>query len=286
VRFEPRVPAFKQAIFIANIFPRVGAGVRVTKSMGSRLDEWIYWCSFTFTLTSDSLQSLTVHDLLHSLLDHKRLPFYYDERRIPAHTLNCFERWLSLESTLIHFWRQSQSNNYFRTGGLPPISSSWGQAPWDSGPQFFQLNTCFHSLYVTSSLTRGWVSRLQLQLALASAVIPRSESRETHDRILLSQIRDSPNLEGQVPIFISSRNRVAKLYPQALGSLLVTSYDSQGYGGGIRPRLHTGLTSESESESYVTTDGQPASLSWNKAPSWAYDQIFIIVWQSRSHFFS
>jgi hypothetical protein len=26
--------------------------------------------------------------------------------------------------------------------------------------------------------------------------------------------------------------------------------------------------SESESESYVTTDGQPASLSWNKAPIW------------------
>jgi hypothetical protein len=32
---------------------------------------------------------------------------------------------------------------------------------------------------------------------------------------------------------------------------------------------------ESESESYVTTDDQLASLSWNKAPSGAYDQIFI-----------
>jgi hypothetical protein len=26
--------------------------------------------------------------------------------------------------------------------------------------------------------------------------------------------------------------------PQALGSLFVASYDSQGYGGGIRTRLH------------------------------------------------
>jgi hypothetical protein len=34
---------------------------------------------------------------------------------------------------------------------------------------------------------------------------------------------------------------------------------------------------ESEPESYVTTDGQTASLSWNKAPFWGYDQIFIIV---------
>jgi hypothetical protein len=37
-------------------------------------------------------------------------------------------------------------------------------------------------------------------------------------------------------------NRVAQLYPQALDSLFVASYDSQGYDGSIRPRLHTGLT--------------------------------------------
>jgi hypothetical protein len=65
---------------------------------------------------------------------------------------------------------------------------------------------------------RGWVCHLQLLLSLASAVILRSESRMTHDHILLSQIRDSPNLEGQVPLFISPRNRVAQLYPQALGT--------------------------------------------------------------------
>jgi hypothetical protein len=34
-------------------------------------------------------------------------------------------------------------------------------------------------------------------LVLASAVILRSEPRGTHDHILLSQIRDSPNLKGQ-----------------------------------------------------------------------------------------
>jgi hypothetical protein len=33
---------------------------------------------------------------------------------------------------------------------------------------------------------------------------------------------------------------VAQLYPRALGSLFITSYDSQGYGGGILIRLHTG----------------------------------------------
>jgi hypothetical protein len=36
---------------------------------------------------------------------------------------------------------------------------------------FFQRNSRGYSLYVTSSLTRGWVCRLQLLLALASVVV-------------------------------------------------------------------------------------------------------------------
>jgi hypothetical protein len=64
------------------------------------------------------------------------------------------------------------------------------------------------------SLTRGRVCCLQMLLALGSTVILGSESRGTRYHILLSQIRDFP---------------------------FVASYDSQGYGGGIRPRLHTVL---------------------------------------------
>jgi hypothetical protein len=65
-----------------------------------------------------------------------------------------------------------------------------------------------------------WValSDERLLLALTSAVILGSESCGDHDHILLFQIRDSPNLDGQVPLIISTRNRVAQLYPQALGS--------------------------------------------------------------------
>jgi hypothetical protein len=90
------------------------------------------------------------------------------------------------------------------------------------------------------SLRRGRVCSLQLLLALASAVILGSDSHGTHDHFILSHIRDSHDLAGQVPVFVSPRNRAAHLYPQALGSLFVASYDSQGYGGGIRTRLHTG----------------------------------------------
>jgi hypothetical protein len=81
----------------------------------------------------------------------------------------------------------------------------------------FQLNICDYNPYVTSSLSREWVCPLQLLLVLTSVVIFRSESRGTHDHILRSQNRDSPDLAGQVAVFIPPpRNRVALLYPQAL----------------------------------------------------------------------
>jgi hypothetical protein len=54
---------------------------------------------------------------------------------------------------------------------------------------FRQLRVCW---YGTLSLTRGRLSRLQLLLVLASAVILGSESLGTRDHILLSHIRDFP----------------------------------------------------------------------------------------------
>jgi hypothetical protein len=99
---------------------------------------------------------------------------------------------------------------------------------------------------------------LRLLLVLASAVILRFESCRTHDHILLSKIRDSPNLEAQVTVFISPRNRVARLYPQALSSFFVASYDSQGYGGGIWPHLHMGLPFITVT--YVTTANSSSTI--------------------------
>jgi hypothetical protein len=64
---------------------------------------------------------------------------------------------------------------------------------------FFQFYTYDCSPYVTSSLARGWVCRLQLLLALATSIILRSESRRTHGHILRFQILVSPNLEIRSP---------------------------------------------------------------------------------------
>jgi hypothetical protein len=101
------------------------------------------------------------------------------------------------------------------------------------------------------------------------------ESRGTRDHILLSEIRDSPNLEGQVPVFISPRNRVAQLYRQALGSLFVASYRD---------------SIQRKSLSYVTTDGQSVSLSWCQVSIWGLRPDFypshtlagLLMWGSLS----
>jgi hypothetical protein len=55
-----------------------------------------------------------------------------------------------------------------------------------------------------------------------------------------SALRPTSNLEDQVPVFMSPSDRVAQIYIQAPGSLFVAFYHTQGYGGGILTRLHTG----------------------------------------------
>jgi hypothetical protein len=70
---------------------------------------------------------------------------------------------------------------------------------------------------------------ITIAAVFASSVIFRSESRGTHDHILLSQIWDTPNLEDQVPVFVSPRYRMARLYPQALGFIFCASWMCELY---------------------------------------------------------
>jgi hypothetical protein len=144
-------------------------------------------------------------------------------------------------------WRRSQS--YITTDSQSAIPS-WCQAPiWDTRPIFFILEIFFKQLrvyyFLAPSLTRGRACNLLLLPVLVSAVPLGYESRGTQNHILLSHLR-LPNLESQVPVFISPRNMLAQTYSRALCSLFVAFYDSQGYDGGILSRLHTGIMLSNE----------------------------------------
>jgi hypothetical protein len=108
------------------------------------------------------------------------------------------------ESELLYDWQFTANQFVLATSPLRFTTSI-----------YFQMNTFGHSPYVTSltsSLTRGWVCRLQLLLTLASAVILRSESRGTHHHILLSEVRGSQP-EGPDPVFISPHEQSGPVMP-------------------------------------------------------------------------
>jgi hypothetical protein len=106
----------------------------------------------------------------------------------------------------------SESESYITTDGQS-ASLPWNKAPiWGLRPEFYtvrHMRVCWRGAL---SLMRGGVCRLQLLLTIASAVILGSESR------------------GASTIFYCLRFETS----------LSVSYDSQGYGGSIRPR-NTGL---------------------------------------------
>jgi hypothetical protein len=72
--------------------------------------------------------------------------------------------------------------------------------------------------------------------------------------MVLAQSISGPSPLGLAAIFYCLRFET---------SLFVASYDSQGHGGGIRPRLHTGLTQSSvRSVCYIRqSDGLEDTLS-------------------------
>jgi hypothetical protein len=126
---------------------------------------------------------------------------------------------------------QSPSHSYFTTSGLPPISASWRKPLETHDLYFFQTNTCCHSPYVTSFLMRGWVYRVKLLLALASAVILRSEFPRTHVHILQSRFETTPRW----------RTRARYLYPSETGC---SNYTPRHWGSFSSPPTTRRITVE------------------------------------------
>jgi hypothetical protein len=120
-----------------------------------------------------------------------------------------------------------------------PVSLSWSRAPiWNSWPDSFFLSDMCRFLHAGHPL--WWVdgsviySYIQLLLGIARSITLRSKSCRTHNHILLSHLR-FPQPGGPDPRIYIPPGTGWPSYMLGTGS-----YNSQGYGGGILTRLHTG----------------------------------------------
>jgi hypothetical protein len=211
---------------------------------GVWLDNWIYWTPIHHfqTITTLSLIYLPLHN--NYSIQKSSVCYSVDARRCYAAVANNGD--FSRPTTNCHCSLVAHEC-------YPPISTTdfkFMLRPTVSRPVPFGVvvtSGAYNQIFITvrhlrssccgaPSLTRGRICNLLVQFA----VILGSKSRRIHDYILLSHLR-LPQPGGPGPHIYM----VVQIYPRELGSLFVSSYDSQGYGGGILSRLHTVVTSDS-----------------------------------------
>jgi hypothetical protein len=136
-----------------------------------------------------------------------------------------------LERANLNHWTASVCASYVTTDGQP-ASLSWSKAPiWGLRPDLI--------ICVTVTVLFLWGTL----------------SDERSGLSFVSQSFSGPSPLGLETIFYCLTFET---------SLFVASYDSQGHGGGIRPRLHTGQQPLSDLHSYLITRGQANSVGDNK----------------------
>jgi hypothetical protein len=179
----------------------------------------------------------------------------------------CIYHWNIKDSKL-----KNQSRNYATTDGQ--LSSlSWWQAPmWVLRTDTLAVLDC------CGLVDLGTLSDCRMGLRSSPVQSFQGPSTcRTGDRILLSQNWYFSNLQSQASAStsMSARNRVVQFYPQALGSLFVSSYDSQCCGGRILTRLHKGIK-DGGGGGYFTTDGRSICLGIEH-PYGTCDKIFLPI---------
>jgi hypothetical protein len=116
-------------------------------------------------------------------------------------------QYLCSDSELLYDWRFTANQFVLATSPWRLTTSNF----------IFQLNACGYSPYVTSSLTRVWVCRLQLLLVLASAVVLRSESRGTHGTPFTVSDSRLPQPGGQGPRIYIPQEQSGPVMPPGTG---------------------------------------------------------------------
>jgi hypothetical protein len=162
----------------------------------------------------------------------------------------------TLQTIRLLYKSRSKSCYDWRSVGLSLLASS---PMWGSKPDFCYCKT------VAGLLMWGALSNERTGLSFKIAG-PRQRS---HSRVGVPHVSwpyftvsDSrfPNLEGQIPVFISPRNRVATYTPGHWFLFFFAFYDSK-------------------SQSYFMTGGlMPVSSSWCQAPWGSRPEFFICNW--------
>jgi hypothetical protein len=155
-------------------------------------------------------------------------------------------------------WTTTQTQIYVTTDGQS-ATLSWCEIPiWGPRPDFDYCQT------VASLLMWGALSdeKTGLSFTIAAGPRPRSHSwvrvpRDSWPYFTVSDLRLlQPGGPGsRIYVYIPQE----QLYSQALGSLFFASYDSLGYGIGIRTHLH--MDTSSQSQRHIATDSQSVSQS-------------------------
>jgi hypothetical protein len=146
-----------------------------------------------------------------------------------------------------------KSQSHVTTNG-PSVSLSWCEAPICGlrlDFYYWQLPVC---RWGALSLTRELVCSLQLLLVSPAQSFLGPSAAGLVTIFYCLRFETPPNLEGQVPVFISPRNRVLQLYPQTLGLFFVASYVSRATLELFEP------ASTRSTDSCPTADNWPVSI--------------------------
>jgi hypothetical protein len=175
--------------------------------MDSGRDDWAYWYFFTTTLNYDSSQSMTVYNSSHSLLDHEPLPFRCDE------------------------WRTKDSCSHLE---LPWTTFVWRMNPWRVWGLYYDRRSVGRFVFGIKHKFWAYDQILLLSDNCGLVNVGRSLWREDGSVVynccwplpVQSFLGHSPVVF--VTVFYCLRFET---------SLFFVSYDSQNYGGGVRPSL-------------------------------------------------
>jgi hypothetical protein len=206
---EKWVSGFNQNIAYCHV-----SGVPWRIITGSGLDDWIYWRLV--------LQSITT-------AHNEWLP---KMRSIPYWTTRVFYcDWLGSDLRIGHFPYESLTKNHTSL-----LICEWITSEWISLSFTLRPTVCLGIKHPSGAYDQIFITVRQLGICWCGA-LPLTRVRSAVYNCFWpspAQSFSSPSPVGLVNIFYCLRFET---------SLFIASYDSQGYGGGIRTRLHKGSSS-------------------------------------------